>query len=199
MLAQTVPVNGVATQGSVAAHGSASLTAGTTITGNTLTAATGAASLTANGPIDWTTLTAATTFGATSATDAITLATASSGGTQTLHARQNVTFDQLTTSGIPGDAGNVNVTSDRAAISGGSIKANGSANLVAATDNTGIDLMTITGSASLQAGGLIDWANLNVGRHPRDHVDGRRNNTGHGDQRAARRPCSPPTISCSRI
>ena len=164
VLAQTVPVNGVATQGSVAAHGSASLTAGTTITGNTLTAATGAASLTANGPIDWTTLTAATTFGATSATDAITLATASSGGTQTLHARQNVTFDQLTTSGIPGDVGNVNVTSDRAAISGGSIEANGSANLVAATDNTGIDLMTITGSASLQAGGLIDWANLNVGR-----------------------------------
>jgi len=156
--------NGYVLAQTVAAKGSASLTAGTTITGHSLTATTGSASLTANGLIDWTALTAGTTFGATSTTDAITLATASSGGTQTLHANQNVTFNQLTTTGIPGDGGNVDVTSDRAAISGGSIKANGSANLIAATNNTGINLTTVTGSASLQAGGLIDWANLNVHR-----------------------------------
>jgi hypothetical protein len=162
VLVQTVLVNGVDTQGSVSANGSASLTAGTSITGNTLTATNGSGSLTAGGPIDWSALTVATTLGATSSHDSITLNTASSGGTQTLHANQNVTFNQLTTQGRVGDAGSVNVTSDAAAIVGGSINAHGSASLIAATDNTGLDLTTVTGGAYLQAGGRIDWRNLNV-------------------------------------
>jgi hypothetical protein len=162
VLAQTVLVNGAVTEGSVVAHGSASLTAGTTNTGNTLTATTGAASLAAGGPINWTTLIAGTTLGATSTAGSIAFDTAQSGGTQTLHANQNVTFNQITTLGLLGDAGSVNVTSDLGAISGGSINAHGSANLVAAANNTGINLTTVTGAAFLQAGGQVDWKNLNV-------------------------------------
>jgi hypothetical protein len=161
ILAQTVVAGGVTTPGSVAANGSASLTAGTTISGTTLATTTGSASLVAVGLIDWTTLTAGTTLGIHSTASSINLASAQSGGKQTLHARQNVTFNQLTTSGIAGDAGNVNINADTGKLAGGSINAHGSANLIAATTNTGNDLTTATGSALLQ-GTLIDWTNLNV-------------------------------------
>ncbi|WP_049823998.1 leukotoxin LktA family filamentous adhesin, partial [Bradyrhizobium sp. WSM2254] len=80
VLAQTVLAGGTATQGSVAASGSVSLSAGTTNTGRMLTAATGSGSITGGGQVDWTSLTAATTLGVTSSTGSITLATASSGG-----------------------------------------------------------------------------------------------------------------------
>ncbi|MBR1143695.1 leukotoxin LktA family filamentous adhesin [Bradyrhizobium sp. AUGA SZCCT0431] len=161
ILAETVVTGGVTTPGSVAANGSASLTAATTITGATLAATTGSASLVASGLIDWTNLTAGTTLGVNSTGSSITLASAQSGGTQTLHARQNVTFNQLTTSGITGDAGNVNINADTGKLVGGSINAHGSASLIAATSNTGNNLTTVTGTALLQ-GTLIDWANLQV-------------------------------------
>ena len=161
ILAQTVVAGGVTTPGSVAANGSASLMAATTITGTTLAATTGSASLVAAGLIDWTTLTAGTTLGVNSTASSINLASAQSGGTQTLHARQNVTFNQLTTNGIAGDAGNVNINADTGKLAGGSINAHGSASLIAATTNTGNNLTAVTGSALLQ-GTLIDWANLNV-------------------------------------
>ncbi|MBR1212048.1 leukotoxin LktA family filamentous adhesin [Bradyrhizobium sp. JYMT SZCCT0180] len=161
ILAETVAAGGVTTPGSVAANGSASLTAATTIAGTTLAATTGSASLLAAGLIDWTALTAGTTLGVNSTGSSIMLASAQSGGTQTLHARQNVTFNQLTTSGITGDAGNVNINADTGKLAGGSINAHGSASLIAATSNTGNNLTAVTGGALLQ-GTLIDWTNLNV-------------------------------------
>ncbi|MDA9394607.1 hypothetical protein WN73_29295 [Bradyrhizobium sp. CCBAU 45394] len=176
ILAQTVTSGGVTTQGSVSAHGSASLVAATTITGNTLAATTGSGLLTATGgPINWNALNVGTTLGATASQGSITLQTAQSGGTQTIHARDNATFNALTTTGINGDAGNINVTADNGFIlaqtvtSGGvttqgSVSANGSASLVAATTITGNTFAATTGSGLLTAGGgPINWNVLNVG------------------------------------
>ena len=77
----------------VSAYGSATLIAGTTITGDTLSTTNGAATLTTGsatptpngGNIDWTTLTVATTLKATSNDGNIDFATATSGGTQTIY------------------------------------------------------------------------------------------------------------------
>ncbi|SCB10737.1 hypothetical protein GA0061098_1001397 [Bradyrhizobium shewense] len=173
ILAQTVTSGGVTTLGSVSAHGSASLVAATTITGNTLAATTGSGLLTATGPINWNVLNVGTTLGAASSQDSITLQTAQSGGTQTIHARDNVTFNALTAMGINGDAGSINVTADNGFIlaqtvsSGGvptlgSVSAHGSARLIAAGTNTGHNLTTTTGNAVL-SGTVVHWDNLNVG------------------------------------
>jgi hypothetical protein len=173
ILAQTVTSGGVTTLGSVSANGSASLVAATTITGNTLAATTGSAMLTAAGPINWNTLNVATTLGATSSQSSITFRTAQSGGTQTIHARDNVTFNALTATGIAGDIGNINVSADNGFVlaqtvtsggvtSQGSVSANGSASLVAATTITGNTLAATTGSAMLTAAGPINWNILNV-------------------------------------
>lgn len=174
ILAQTVVSGGVTSQGSVSAHGSATLLAATTITGNTLAATTGAGLLTASGPINWNVLNVGTTLGATASHGSITFQTAQSGGTQTIHARDNVTFNALTTTGINGDAGSINVNADNGFIlaqtvtSGGvttlgSVSANGSASLVAATTITGNTLAATTGSGLLTAPGPINWNTLNVG------------------------------------
>ena len=161
ILAQTVTTGGVTTQGSVAAGRTASLTAGTTITGNTLNATTGAGSLIANGLINWNTLNVGTTLGTTSSGSSISLVSAHSGGRLTLQARQNVAFTQLTTDGIVGDAGDVGINAATGALTGGSINAHGSANLIAATSNTGHNLTTTTGAALLQ-GQVVKWDNLAI-------------------------------------
>src|SRR5258708_9019296 len=80
---------------SVAANGSASLTAGTTITGNTLTATTGSASLTAGGLIDWTALTAGATLGATRTADHTPLSTPTTHRTRTFHPEPKTTLDHV--------------------------------------------------------------------------------------------------------
>ncbi|EJN11737.1 hypothetical protein PMI42_04907, partial [Bradyrhizobium sp. YR681] len=174
ILAQTVISGGVTTLGSVSAHGSATLLAATTITGNTLAATTGSAMLTATGPIDWNTLNTGTTLGATASQGSITFQTAQSGGTQTIRAHDNVTFNALTTTGIAGDAGSINVTADNGFIlaqtatsggvtSQGSVSANGSASLLAATTITGNTLAATTGAGLLTASGPVNWNVLNVG------------------------------------
>ncbi|MBI5131767.1 MAG: leukotoxin LktA family filamentous adhesin, partial [Rhodopseudomonas palustris] len=155
--------NAEITGGSVSANGSATLTAATFVTGTTLAATHGAASLTGTGLIDWTSLTAGTTIGVRSTGGAVQLGTTSSGGTQTLRAAQGLTFTQLATSGIPGDAGDIIVTSDTAAITGGNVSANGSATLTAATFVTGTTLAATYGAASLTGAGLIDWTSLTAG------------------------------------
>ena len=174
ILAQTVTSGGVTTLGSVSANGSATLLAATTITGNTLAATTGSGLLTAtSGPINWNVLNVGTTLGATAGQGSITLQTAQSGGTQTIHAHDNVTFNALTATGINGDAGSINVTADNGFIlaqtvtSGGattlgSVSANGSAKLIAAGTNMGHNLTASTGNALLQ-GTVVKWDNLNVG------------------------------------
>ncbi|KJC41165.1 leukotoxin LktA family filamentous adhesin [Bradyrhizobium sp. LTSP857] len=173
ILAQTVTTGGVTTLGSVSANGAAALVAGTTITGNTLAATTGSGLLTAGGPINWNALNVGTSLGATAGQGSITFKTAQSGGTQTIHAHDNVTFNALTATGITGDTGSINVTADNGFIQAqtvmaggvvtqGSVAANGSATLIAALSNTGHNLTATTGNAVLR-GTVINWDNLNVG------------------------------------
>lgn len=174
ILAQTVTSGGVTTLGSVSAHGSATLLAATTVTGNTLAATTGSGLLTAGGgPINWNVLNVGTTLGMTAGQGSITFQTAQSGGTQTIHARDNVTFNALTATGINGDAGSINVNADNGFILAqtvmgggvptlGSVSANGSARLIAAGTNTGHNLTASTGNAVL-SGTVVHWDNLNAG------------------------------------
>ena len=148
----------------VGAHGSASLVAATTNKGTSVTGSTGSVTLTASGLIDWTTIVAGTTVDIHSTAENVHFDTATSGGTQTIHAAQNATFNQITTNGIGGgDVGDVGVTADAGLIQGVTVNANGSAMLTAATTNKGTTLTASTGFATLLAGGLIDWATLNAG------------------------------------
>ncbi|WP_082540812.1 leukotoxin LktA family filamentous adhesin [Pseudolabrys sp. Root1462] len=131
----------------VAANGSASLTAATTNKGTTLGATTGSVALAASGVIDWTTVTAGKTVNARSTADSINFASVTSGGTQTIHADQNVTFQQLTTTGIPGDLGDIIVTADHGSINGSAVSANGDASFVSGQS---INVSTMrAGSATL--------------------------------------------------
>ncbi|PSO18231.1 leukotoxin LktA family filamentous adhesin [Bradyrhizobium sp. MOS003] len=124
ILAQTVMSGGVPTLGSVSAHGSARLIAAGTNTGHHLTASTGNAVLSGT-VVHWDNLNAGGTLDVTATTGGITVGTAISGGTQTLRAVYDIVFSQLTTTGIPGDVGDLNVTSDIGALRGGSISAHG--------------------------------------------------------------------------
>ncbi|MET4255568.1 hypothetical protein ABIC09_000496 [Bradyrhizobium sp. S3.12.5] len=173
ILAQTVMSGGVPTLGSLSANGSATLIAATTITGNILAATTGSGLLSAGGPINWNVLNVATTLGATAGQGSITVQTAQSGGSQTIHAHDNVTFNALTATGINGDAGSINVDADNGfilaqtvmsggATTPGSVSANGSVRLIAATTITGNILAATTGSGLLSAGGPTNWNVLNV-------------------------------------
>ncbi|WP_158816696.1 hypothetical protein, partial [Methylocapsa sp. S129] len=155
-------------------------TSATTLTGVKLDTL-GAAILTAGGNIDWTTLNVDATLVANSTGGTLTLGTATSGGTQNLVSQGDLVFTQLTTTGIPGDPGNVDLTSTSGAIRGGAIDANGGVDVngqavaldtvsatmgpvlaTSATMLTGVKLDTL-GAATLTAGGNIDWTILNVG------------------------------------
>jgi filamentous hemagglutinin family protein len=151
------------TGGTIAANGGIALNAPVSITGVSAMGATGAVVMNTNGLIDWATLNAGTQINVRSTGAGVNLGTATSGGSQTIRGAQDVNFATLTTNGITGDAGNVDVTSDNAFIQGTTVAANGSATLIAATTNKGTTLTTNTGSATLLAGGLIDWATLNAG------------------------------------
>jgi len=148
----------------VAAHGSASLAAATTNKGTSVTGTTGSVTLTGAGLIDWTTIVAGTTVSVRSTGDNVNFDTATSGGTQTIRAANNVTFNQITTNGIAGDVGDVGVTADTGLIQGTTVAAHGSASLAAATTNKGTTLTAATGSATLIAGGLIDWTTIVAGK-----------------------------------
>ncbi|MCK1476877.1 leukotoxin LktA family filamentous adhesin [Bradyrhizobium sp. 197] len=124
ILAQTVISGGVTTLGSVSANGSARLLAAGANTGHNLTASTGNALLQGT-VVRWDNLNVGGTLGITATAGGITLGTATSGGTQTLHAVDDIVFSQLTTTGIPGDAGGIDVKSDTGSLRGGSISANG--------------------------------------------------------------------------
>jgi hypothetical protein len=148
----------------VAANGSATLTAATTNKGTILTATNGSIGLNAGGLIDWTTLNAGTQIDVRSTAGAVNLNAATSGGSQTIRGAQDVNFATLTSNGITGDVGDVGVTSDNGLIQGTTVAANGSAMLIAATTNKGTRLTASTGAIGLNAGGLIDWTTLNAGR-----------------------------------
>ncbi|MBS0536807.1 MAG: leukotoxin LktA family filamentous adhesin [Proteobacteria bacterium] len=133
----------------VAANGSVSLVAATTNKGTTLGAAHGSATLTASGLIDWTMVTAGAAVNARSTADNITFGTVTSGGTQTIRADQNVVFNRLTTTGIPGDLGDIIVTADHGSIIGGTVAANGDASF-ASSQSINVAAMR-AGSATLSA------------------------------------------------
>ncbi len=150
----------------VMANGSATLTAaavGATNTGTTLTAATGLAKVVADGLVDWSTISAGTTVDIHSTGNNVNFDSSTSGGTQTIRAAHDVTFTTITTNGITGDVGDITVAANTGLIQGTTVSANGSASLTAATTNKGITLTATTGSATLLAGGLIDWTTINAG------------------------------------
>ena len=117
----------------------------------------------ADGLIDWTTLTAGTTMNLRSTGATIDVPSITSGGTQTRRAAQNVTFSQITTNGIVGDPGDVNVTSDNAAIVGGAINANGSSCWRRRPRSPARRRRLRPGRSGMTAPGLIDWTTLTAG------------------------------------
>ena len=108
-------------------------------------------------------LSAGTTMFVRSTGDAVTVEDATSGGTMTLWASTNVSFRSLTTTGTGSDAGDIILISDNAAIVGGSVNANGSARMTAATTITGTTVTAVTGRSAMTAGGLIGWTSLTAG------------------------------------
>lgn len=159
ILAQTVISGGITTLGSVSANGSARLIAAGTNTGHNLTAATGNAVLSGT-VVHWDNLTAGGTLDVTATAGAITVGTAISGGTQTLHAVNDIVFSQLTTTGIPGDAGDLNVKSDTGSLRGGSISAHGDTHFDVAGsvsfDRISGDVVKMTSSGDL----TINWVSV---------------------------------------
>lgn len=159
ILAQTVMSGGVPTLGSVSANGSARLIAAGTNTGHNLTAATGTAVLSGT-VVHWDNLTAGGTLDVTATAGGITVGTAISGGTQTLHAVDDIVFSQLTTTGIPGDAGDLNVKSDTGSLRGGSISASGDTHFDVAgsvsLDRVSGNVIKLTSSGDL----TIDWVSV---------------------------------------
>ncbi len=131
----------------------------------------------ATGAIGLTIVTTGTTFDATSSGSTIALGTATSGGTQTVRARDDIAFTTLRTTGISGDPGDVTLASTNGSLLGGDIFAAGSisaqgknigfgtfnaghdATLVASGDLTGTNL-TATDRASLSAGGALSVASI---------------------------------------
>ena len=110
----------------VTANGSANLAAYGDNTGTSLTAQTGGAFLSSTtGKIDWATVNAGTTFGATATAGAIALGSATSGGTQTIEAQQDIVYATLTATGDATDPGDVYLQSVAGAVRGGSIQAHG--------------------------------------------------------------------------
>ncbi|MET4803143.1 hypothetical protein [Bradyrhizobium sp. LB11.1] len=159
ILAQTVMSGGVPTLGSVSANGSAKLIAAGTNFGHNLTASTGNALLQGT-VVKWDNLNVAGTLGITATAGGIILGTAISGGTQTLHARDDIVFSQLTTTGIPGDGGGIDVKSDTGKLRGGSISANGDTRFDVAGgvsfDRISGEVVKLTSSGDL----TIDWVSV---------------------------------------
>jgi len=169
---------GSITGGSITAQRSASLVAALNNTGNQLTTTTGAATLTAGGLIDWNNIRAATTIGAKSTGGAIILGTTQSGGTQNLSAAGDITFVKLVATGIPGDAGDIDIAAG-GAIHGGDVDANGALNASAdgmtfgdIDANAGVSLdslgaitagnVTTLGSFEIDADGAITLGNISA-------------------------------------
>ncbi|WP_322865055.1 leukotoxin LktA family filamentous adhesin [Aquicoccus sp. G2-2] len=98
---------------------------------------------------------------------------ASSGGSQIFTAQNDLTFTQLTTTGLPTDVGDVTVTSVNGAVTGGNIDANGSSTingngvtfdtLRAGRDSTIVSTGDITGNTQIANGRIDDTAGAGGG------------------------------------
>jgi hypothetical protein len=134
---------------------------GGAVTVNAATSGT-SQSYTAALAVDLTTLDAGTTIGASSTSGSVTVGTATSGGTQTFEAANDVTFTDLTTTGIAGDASDVDITAHNGAILGGDIHANGSAHL--SGQSVDLDAIAAGFDAVIDATGDIVATTLKTGQ-----------------------------------
>ncbi|WP_168192777.1 leukotoxin LktA family filamentous adhesin [Undibacter mobilis] len=155
------------TGGTIAANGGVTLNAPVSITGVSITGATGAVAMNTAGLIDWTTVTAGTTVGVRSTADNINFGSVTSGGTQTIRAYQNVVFNALTTTGIPGDLGDIIVTAEHGSISAGTVTANGDASF-AGGQSINVSTMqagsaTLSGPQNLTVGMLRVYRAMSLG------------------------------------
>ena len=166
--------------GTIAANGGITLNAPVSITGVSATGATGAVFMNTDGLINYSELRAGTTIGVRSTGAGVTLGTATSDGTQTIRAANDVTFTTLTTTG---NAGNVDVTADTGLIRGTTVAARGSATLTAATTNKGTSVTATNGAIGLNAGSLIEWTTFECRHHDRCAFDRRSGGPRHRDQR----------------
>src|SRR6185437_3664877 len=133
------------------------------------------------GDINWTTFAIGGALGVSTSGGTLTIGSATSGGAQILSSLGDLVFTRLTTTGISGDPGNVDLTSTAGAVRGGDIDAHGGvtvngqsvalhdvtatlgpASLASATTLTG-DALSTGGDASLTAGGDINWTTFAIG------------------------------------
>ena len=142
-------------------------------------------SITGTGAVTLASLTAGATLDAASTNGALTIGSAQSGGSQTLSGETGVYFTSLTTTGVPGDAGNIDIASTNGPVAGqpsgqSLIEANGDISIdalsvtldevtsggsmaVRAEDGLSIADLTAGGSARLSAGGDVALGEARVG------------------------------------
>ena len=119
-------VGGVITGGSVDANGDVVLLSKGDNTGLTAISQTGSVAIESlEGKIDWNRVTAAKTLIATARQGSVRLGEATSGGAMKVTAGTTITFDDLVTTGIPGDRGDMTLLSPNGRLQGGDISANG--------------------------------------------------------------------------
>ncbi len=92
----------------------------------------------------------------------LTVGTATSGGTQTLWAQDEVEYTSLTTTGLAGDAGDIAVTSQKGLVDGSSITASGAATVKGV--DLALDQVTAGAAADLEASKTIAGTNLQTGK-----------------------------------
>jgi hypothetical protein len=118
----------------------------------------GSASLSAGGDVTLGEAVVGASLAVASSGGEITIGSAQSGGSQTLSGDTGVFFTSLNTTGIPGDAGNIDIASASGPIQGQTLTANGDLNANGASIVLG-DVVAETG-ASLTSAGLVKVQSL---------------------------------------
>jgi hypothetical protein len=145
----------------VATLGPVNIFSATTLTGEQLTTG-GSASLVSVGDLTWQTLNVGGSLMAQSISGALTIGQATSGGTQTLLAAEDITFGRLTTTGTPGDVGDIHLTSSLGGITGDLLQAHGGVTMDAAED---IEVTTLTalGPVELSSKTRLKFGTMTIG------------------------------------
>ncbi|MET3614016.1 hypothetical protein ABID16_002353, partial [Rhizobium aquaticum] len=154
---------GVTGADTLEANGGFNLAAATTISASSLKAAQGAGLVQAAGAVNVGVVTTATTLGMTSTGSTLTVGSATSGGTQTLHSKSDLTYTSLKTTGITGDAGAIALTSDTGAIAvtgADTLEANDGFSLMAATTISASSLKADNGAGLARAAGAINASDI---------------------------------------
>jgi hypothetical protein len=163
----------------MAGNGNIDLTAAGRLHGTALSAQKGSVYVTAEGDLVLDDVIAGTESGAASGqvtarsrTGALTIGTVRSGGTQRFAAQGDIKFASLTTTGMPGDIGDVRAKSTAGAIIGGDIAAHGSiylsgkgvsfGSLGAGVDSTINSSADIIGAEQIAGGTLTDTADGDI-------------------------------------